>query len=136
MLLANYISLQKNRFRPGFGSACVLKFKTCITKFEFSSCARALYNCGDVESDSYRRFIFPSANYRVKFARKIEQNYTMAENIANKNMCKFYVTRDKKMYEALCKQRDETFDQECDSIGCSWIARNPGSRGSRIARIP
>ena len=40
----------------------------------------------------------------------------MAENIANKNMCKFYVTRDKKMCEALCKQRDETFDQECDSI--------------------
>lgn len=116
MLIANYISLQKSMFNPGFGSACVLKFKTCIIKSEFSACATALYNCGDIESDSYRSFIFPAEIKTLKLVRTISQNYTMAENIANKNMCKFYVTRDKKMCEALCKQRDDTFDEQCDSV--------------------
>jgi hypothetical protein len=58
MLIANYVSFEKNRFKAGVGSYCVREYKKCSLEFDWNLCASSMYNCGNIEDDNYSKFIF------------------------------------------------------------------------------
>ena len=61
MLIANYVSFEKNRFKAGVGSYCVREYKKCALEFDWDLCASSMYNCGNIDDDNYSEFIFSPA---------------------------------------------------------------------------
>ena len=103
VLILNYVSLLESRFKPGFGSACVLKYKQCIKSHKFAECAASLYNCGDVGSIDYRVFRSPKIMQEVSVRPTLVENFSATDNQANRNMCIFNAKNDEKLCRVLCK---------------------------------
>jgi hypothetical protein len=121
IMLANFISFEMKRFKPSFGSACVLQFKKCIEFHNFEICASSLYNCGNIDSADYRNFTMPNVIEDVPVMKITAQNFSANDNIANRNMCKFNAKNDQRLCEVLCQT--DSFDlkmsKECLQEGLS-----------------
>ena len=120
ILISNYLSLLQSRFKPGFGSACVLQFKKCIKSDQFDECAASLYNCGDVGSSDYRVFRMPKVMEEVSVMLSIPESFSANDNQANRNMCIFNAKNDDKLCQILCQT--DSFDNQMKSE-CLGICR-------------
>jgi len=118
VLIMNYVSLLGSRFKPGFGSSCVLEFKKCIDLHEFGPCAASLYNCGDVGSIDYRVFRMPKVVQEVSVRPTLAEHFSANDNQANRNMCIFNAKNDEKLCRVLCKTDsfDVQMENECREI--------------------
>jgi hypothetical protein len=125
-MLANFISFEMKRFKPSFGSACVLQFKKCIEFHNFEICASSLYNCGNIDSADYRNFTMPNVIEDVPVMKITAQNFSANDNTANRNMCKFNAKNDQRLCEVLCQT--DSFDlkmsKECLQEGLSIPSAN------------
>jgi len=111
MLIANFISLEKNRFKPGVGSYCVLEYKKCISEFDWNLCASSMYDCGDMENENYGSFIFTLPQKIPKFS-DIEQSlavFSSAQNKANENLCLLTAHVSNNICENLCFSSDFSY---------------------------
>ena len=114
MLIANFISLEKSKFKPGVGSHCVWEYKKCSSDFDWNLCASSMYDCGDIESDNYGRFIF-TAPQKNQISSNSEQSlavFSNSQNKANENLCLFTAHVSNNICENLCFSSDFSYDPD------------------------
>jgi len=114
MLIANFISLAKSKFKPGVGSYCVREYKKCISEFDWNLCASSMYDCGDMENENYGRFNF-TAPQKIQDFLKVEQSlsvFSSAQNRANENICLFTAHISSNICENLCFSSDFSYDPD------------------------
>jgi len=114
MLIANYVSFEKNRFKAGDGSYCVREYKKCSLEFDWNVCASSMYNCGNVEDDNYSKFIF-TAPQKIANVSNVETAlavYSDAQNKANENLCLFTAHVSINICENLCFSSDFSYDSD------------------------
>jgi len=114
MLIANFISLENNKFKPGVGSYCVLEYKKCISEFDWNLCASSMYDCGDMENENYGSFIF-TAPQKDQTPSNTEQSlvvFSNSQNKANENLCLFTAHVSNNICENLCFSSDFSYDPD------------------------
>ena len=87
VLIANYFSFEKSRFKAGVGSYCVLEYKKCAIDFDWNLCASSMFNCGNIEDDNYSKFIFTPPQ-KIANSSNVEKSlafFSDAQNKANEN---------------------------------------------------
>jgi hypothetical protein len=111
MLLANYVSFEKNRFKAGIGSYCVREYKNCTSNFDWNLCATSMYDCGNFESENYGNFNF-TLPHKIENSSRVESVavFSAAQSKANENLCLFSVNVDKSICENLCFSSDFSYD--------------------------
>ena len=114
MLVANYVSFEKNRFKAGIGSYCVREYKKCALEFDWNLCASSMYNCGNIDDDNYSKFIFSPAQKIAKSSNisKSLAVFSDAQNKANENLCLLTANISKNICENLCFSSDFSYDSD------------------------
>jgi len=116
MLIANFNSLEENKFKPGIGSYCVREYKKCASEFDWNLCASSMYDCGDIEKENYGSFIF-TAPEKIQVSSDVEQSLTVfsyAQNEANENLCLFTAHVSNNICENLCFSSDFSYHPDKD----------------------
>ena len=114
VLLANFISLENTKFKPGVGSFCVLEYKKCISEFDWNLCASSMYDCGDMENENYGSFNFTLPQKITKFSN-VEKSlavFSHVQNKANENLCLYTVHVTNNICENLCFSSDFSYDSD------------------------
>jgi hypothetical protein len=111
MLLANYVSFEKNRFKAGIGSYCVRQYKNCTSEFDWNLCATSMFDCGNFDSENYGIFNF-TLPQKIENSSRVESVavFSEAQSKANENLCLFSVNVDKSICENLCFSSDFSYD--------------------------
>jgi hypothetical protein len=113
MLIANYVSFEKNRFKAGVGSYCVREYKKCALELDWNLCASSMYNCGNIEDDNYSKFIFTPQ--KIANSSNVEKSlavFSEAQNKANENLCLFTAQVSNNICENLCFSSDFSYDTD------------------------
>ena len=111
VLVANYISFEKNRFKPGVGSYCVREYKKCASEMDWNLCASSMYDCGNMENENYGLFNISAPEKMQDFSvTKQPIIYSPAQNKANENLCLFTANISKNICENLCFTSDFSYD--------------------------
>ena len=120
MMISNYSSLERTRFKPSFGSACVVEYKKCIQSkiVQFGKCTRPLFNCGNPYSADYKYFRMPRLIQKQPVKKIIPETYSAKENKAIRNMCIFNAKTDHKLCEVFCEEDSRNIERfnECRHI--------------------
>jgi len=113
MLIASYVSFEKNRFKAGVGSYCVREYKKCSLELDWNLCASSMYNCGNIEDDNYSKFIF-TPSQKVANSSNVEKSldFSNAQNKANENLCLFTAHVSNNICENLCFSSDFSYDSD------------------------
>jgi hypothetical protein len=111
MLVANYVSFEKNRFKAGIGSYCVRQYKNCTSEFDWNLCATSMFDCGNFDSENYGIFNF-TLPQKIENSSRVESVavFSAAQSKANENLCLFSVNVDKSICENLCFSSDFSYD--------------------------
>ena len=111
MLVANYVSFEKNRFKAGIGSYCVRQYKNCTSEFDWNLCATSMFDCGNFDSENYGIFNFTQPQ-KIENSSRVESVavFSEAQSKANENLCLFSVNVDKSICENLCFSSDFSYD--------------------------
>ena len=87
-----------------------MEYKKCILHNDWNLCAKTMYDCADILSESHGNFNFTPPTLTPKAPETVPILFTAAENRANKNLCYLSAHLSRNLCENLCFSADFSYD--------------------------